>query len=100
MLIMQITLFVSLSPMHSCQPLVEWQAHCGDVGVPDVSPPVNNSTPLEIRASGGGLLVEPINAPHVFHKTCGRWTAEFSVLVSLKFNFKFVFYSPAQWINK
>ena len=35
-------------------------------GVPDVFCPVKNFTPHEIYASGGGLLVTPINAPHLF----------------------------------
>jgi len=32
-------------------------------GVPDVSSRVKNFTRCEIYASGGGLLVEPMNAP-------------------------------------
>ena len=82
MQIMQTRSLVCLSPTRNYRPLADWPVSemslwpwadaallgHADHGVPDVPPPVKNFIPREIYASGGGLLVAPINAPHLFYE--------------------------------
>jgi len=65
MVAMFVCLFVSSS--------IVWNAWCclpasGRERVSRMFPPVKNLSPREIYASGGGLLVAPINAPFLSHQ--------------------------------
>ena len=86
--ITQITSFVYLSPMRTCRPLADWSSSiimltpvsCHSVAWqrgPRVSrmfaprDKLHSPPAREIYASGGGFLVEPINAPHLFNPLIG-----------------------------
>jgi len=83
-MVVVVMMMMMMSPTRSCRPLADVRARADaggearpqqyrdnrTTGIPDISSPVKNFPSCEIFAIGGGLLVAPINAPHLLIMRC------------------------------